>query len=77
MPSSYPRSVEFEAEPGRAVLFLDLLEVDEMRRVRQVVRPAVKHPANPVIRTGPLGAGDSLPACPWQGTVMPDAEDGS
>ena len=47
-----------------------------MQRVHQVVRPAIKHPANPVIRTGPLGAWDSLQACPWQGTVMWDAEDG-
>ena len=76
MPSSYSGSVEIEAEPGRALLFLDLLEVDEMQRVRQVVRPVVKHPANPVIRSAPLGAWDSLQASPWQGTVMRDAEDG-
>ena len=76
MTASYPSSVELVARAGRAVLFLDLLEVDDMRRVRQVVRPAAKHPANPVIRTGPLGAWDSLQACPWQGTVMWDAEDG-
>ena len=76
MASPYPTSVELEAEAGRSVLFLDLLEVDDLQRVRQVVRPAVKHPANPVIRTGPLGAWDSLQACPWQGSVMWDAEDG-
>ena len=76
MASPYPTTVELAAEAGRSVLFLDLLEVADMQRVRQVVRPAVKHAANPVIRTGPLGAWDSLQACPWQGTVMWDAEDG-
>ena len=76
MPTPYPTSVELVAQAGRSVLFLDLLEVEDMQRVRQVVRPAAKHPANPVIRTGPLGAWDSLQACPWQGTVIWDAEHG-
>ena len=76
MASPYPTSVELEATAGRSVLFLDLLEVAEMQRVHQVVRPAIKHPSNPVIRTGPLGTWDSLQASPWQGTVMWDAEDG-
>ncbi len=76
MAAPYPSRVDLAARPGASVLFLDLLEVDQLHRARQVVRPAVKHPANPVIRTGPLVAWDSMQACPWQGTVMWDAEAG-
>lgn len=73
---SYPTNIGITATTGATVLFLDLLEVSELHRVHQVVRPATKDPANPVIRTGPLGTWDSLQACTWQGTVMWDADDG-
>ena len=77
MPADYPKAVELTAAAGTHVLFADMLEVAELRNAHLVVNEARKHPANPVIGTGELGAWDSLQATPWQGTVMWDAEDDS
>jgi len=75
VPAPYPSTVTLTGTPGTHVLFLDLLEVAELRNAHQVVNQAVKHPANPVIPTGRLTEFDSLQAVPWRGTVMWDAED--
>lgn len=43
---------------GRAVIFLDMLEVARAQGVERVVCEARKHPANPLMQTGPEGAFD-------------------
>ena len=75
MSDGYPEAVEVSATPGTTVLFLDLLEVADMDNAQLVVNAATKHPANPVIKTGLLGAWDSLQAATWHGTVIWDDED--
>ena len=75
MSDAYPTGIALASTPGTQVLFLDMLEVDELRNAQLVVNQARKHPANPVIQTGSLGEWDSLQAVTWHGTVIWDAED--
>jgi hypothetical protein len=49
-------------EAGRKVLFLDMLEVGEVDGLVESFHPMKKHPANPVLRTGPTGSFDDLRA---------------
>lgn len=48
----------FSVRDSRHILFLDMLEVAEMKNVRQKVSTAVKSEANPLKLTGPVGAAD-------------------
>jgi hypothetical protein len=49
---------DLAADSPRKVLFLDMLEVAGMKNVRLSVEPAVKHPKNPLMQTGPAGSFD-------------------
>ena len=53
---------DLKVEAGRKVLFLDMLEVSETEGLVESFHPMKKHPANPVLRTGPPGSFDSLRA---------------
>ena len=53
---------DLKLEAGRKVLFLDMLEVSETDGLVESFHPMKKHPANPVLRTGPPGSFDSLRA---------------
>ena len=49
---------ELNPEPGRKVLFLDMLEVSALDGLDESFHPMRKHPANPVLRPGPAGSWD-------------------
>ncbi len=53
---------DLKVEAGRKVLFLDMLEVSATDGLVESFHPMKKHPANPVLRTGPLGSFDGLRA---------------
>ena len=50
---------DLKVEVGRKVLFLDLAEVESMEGLVESFHSMQKHPANPVLRTGPPGSWDS------------------
>ena len=47
---------DLKPEPGRKVLFLDMLEVGAVDGLAESFHPMQKHPANPVLRPGPPGS---------------------
>lgn len=49
---------ELNPEPGRKVLFLDMLEVGALDGLDESFHPMRKHSANPVLRPGPAGSWD-------------------
>jgi len=71
-----PTVVSMDTSPSTYVLFLDLLEVEDMLLVEQVVGQAEKHPANPVIAPGNVEDWDADRATNWAGTIAFDPADG-
>ena len=57
------------------VLFLDMLEVENLHNAELVVNQAEKCPANPVLPLGDVGEWDLAMAAPWSGTVLFDEEE--
>ena len=53
------RIPDLPLEPGRKVQFLDMAEIAETDGLTETFHAMRKHPANPVLRTGPPGAPDS------------------
>ena len=53
---------DLKVEAGRKMLFLDMLEVSATDGLVENLHPMKKHPANPVLRTGPPGSFDDLRA---------------
>lgn len=65
-----------DTTPGTHVLFFDMAEFQHLHGVRRTVVEAGKHPLNPVLPLGPVGAWDSVKAAPWETrTVIYDEED--
>lgn len=50
---------DLKVEPGRKVLFLDMAEVQSVDGLVESFHPMKKHPANPLLRTGPAGSWDA------------------
>ena len=50
---------ELKVEKDRKVLFLDLAEIHSMEGLVESFHPMTKHPANPILRTGPPDSWDS------------------
>ncbi|MBM3263158.1 MAG: hypothetical protein FJY97_06990 [candidate division Zixibacteria bacterium] len=70
-----PAGPVLETTPKTHVLFLDLLEIQELGGVVQTVTEAEKHPLNPVLPLGDLHEWDSVQASPWQSrSVIYDEE---
>ncbi len=53
---------DLQPEPGRKVLFLDMLEVGATQGVVETLHPMKKHSSNPVLRIGAPGSFDDLRA---------------
>ncbi len=53
---------DLKPEPGRKVLFVDMLEVSTTEGLVETLHPMKKHPSNPVLRTGTPGSFDDLRA---------------
>lgn len=64
MPTSSASSLQ--TRPDTRVLFLDMMEVEELEGVVQSVTEAEKHPLNPILPLGDLHEWDSAQARPWE-----------
>ncbi|MBL9216837.1 MAG: hypothetical protein JNG83_15270 [Opitutaceae bacterium] len=76
VPGAAPGGVlHLDTTPATHVLFLDLLEVENLENAELVVEAAAKHPASPVLPLGDLYDWDALQARPWGGTLLYDREE--
>ena len=66
---------KLDTSPDTYVLFLDLLEVDELVLCKQVVNQAEKHPGNPVLAQGDVHDWDGDRATNWGGSLFYDAQE--
>ena len=70
------KAVSLDTTPDTYVLFLDMLEVEDLFLVEQVVNQATKHPNNPVIAPGNVEDWDSDRASNWAASLLFDPTDG-
>ncbi len=66
---------KLNTSPDTYVLFLDLLEVDELVLCEQFVSQAEKHPSNPVLAQGDIHDWDGDRATNWGGSLFYDAQE--
>lgn len=65
---------DLNPRPGYKVLFLDMLEVSALDDLQRSLHPMKKHPANPVLRTGPPGAWDDARAVAYGEVLLDDGK---
>ena len=63
---------DLKPAPGRRVLFLDMQEVSGLDGLKRSFHPMRKHPANPVLRTGPAGSWDDGRAIAYGEVLLDD-----
>ncbi len=65
---------DLNPEPGRKILFLDMLEVSALDNLRRSFHPMRKHPANPVLRRGSPGTWDDARAIAYGEVLLDDGK---
>ena len=63
---------KMDTTPNTYVLFLDMIEIEQLDLVKQVVNKAKKHPGNPILVNGNVEDWDASRAANWASSMAYD-----